>query len=131
MTTLTTRRSLLRATAAGIALSPLLVEGEAFAASSVRRNLYTRKRFAVLRHRAFRLEADGRRWSVRLSKVGNLPNCARKAEHAFSLTFRAGRSGPPQGSYVLSRRGFAPTTLFVVPSDRGRRTYEAVIFRKP
>jgi hypothetical protein len=32
---------------------------------------------------------------------------------------------------VLRRPGFKPTTLFVVPSDAQRRTYQAVIFRKP
>ena len=47
------------------------------------------------------------------------------------VTFRSGARGPEQGSYVLRRPGFKATTLFLVPSDRDRRTYEAVIFRKP
>ena len=129
--TLTTRRALLRATAIGVALAPVLVGPEVYAAATTRRDLYARTRFAALRRRSFRLDGAGRHWRVKLTHVGNLPNCARKDPHAFSLTFRSGATGPEQGSYVLRRPGFTPTTLFVVPSDRGRRTYEAVVFRKP
>ena len=68
---------------------------------------------------------------MKLTKVGNLPNSKKRNPHAFSLTFRSGATGPEQGSYVLRRPGFKATTLFLVPSDRDRRTYEAVIFRKP
>ena len=129
--TVTTRRALLRATAVGAALAPLLVAPEVYAAATTRRNLYARSRFSVLRHKAFRLDGAGRHWRVTLTKVGNLPNCAKKDPHAFSLTFRTGSAGPEQGSYVLRRPGFKPTTVFLVPSDRGRRTYEAVVFRRP
>jgi hypothetical protein len=129
--TSTTRRALLRASALGAALAPLLVAPEVYAAATTRRDLYARARFSAMRHKAFRLEGAGRHWRVKLTKVGNLPNCAKRDPHAFSLTFRAGATGPEQGSYVLRRPGFKPTTLFVVPSDRQRRTYEAVIFGKP
>lgn len=129
--TTTTRRSLLVATAVGAALAPVLVAPDVYAAATTRRDLYARKRFTALRRKPFRLEADGRHWRVRLVAVGDLPGCPRRAPHAFSLTFRAGAVGPGQGSYVLRRPGFKPTTLFVVPSDRRRRTYEAVVFRKP
>jgi hypothetical protein len=129
--TKTTRRSLLRASALGAALAPLLLAPEVYAAATTRRDLYARKRFSALRRKAFRLEGAGRHWRVKLTKVGNLPNCKKKDPHAFSLTFRSGAAGPEQGSYLLRRPGFKPTTLFLVPSDRDRRTYEAVIFRKP
>jgi hypothetical protein len=85
---------------------------------------------AVASPKAFS-EGAGRHGRVKLTKVGNLPNCHRGDAHAFSLTFRFGSTGPAQGSYVLRRPGFRATTLFIVPSDAGRRTYEAVIFRKP
>jgi len=127
----TTRRSLLRASALGVALAPLLLAPEVYAAATTRRDLYARKRFSALRRKAFRLEGNGRHWRVKLTKIGNLPNCKKKDPHAFSLTFRSGAAGPEQGSYLLRRPGFKPTTLFLVPSDRDRRTYEAVIFRKP
>jgi hypothetical protein len=127
----TTRRTLLRASALGAAIAPLLLAPEVYAARTTRRDLYARSRFAALRRRTFRLEGPTRHWRVRLTKVRNLPNCSRHDQHAFSLTFRAGSTGPEQGSYVLRRPGFRPTTLFIVPSDRRRRTYEAVIFRKP
>jgi hypothetical protein len=129
--TRTTRRSLIRASALGVALAPLLLAPEAYAAATTRRDLYARTRFSGLRRKAFRLEGAGRHWRVKLTKVGNLPNCRKQDPHAFSLTFHAGSTGPEQGSYVLRRPGFKATTLFVVPSDPERRTYQAVIFRKP
>jgi hypothetical protein len=129
--TSTTRRSLLRASALVAALAPVLVAPEVYAAATTRRDLYTRSRFAAMRRKTFRLEGPTRHWRVRLTKVANLPNCSKRNPHAFSVTFRAGVRGPEQGSYVLRRPGFKATTLFLVPSDAGRRTYEAVIFRKP
>ena len=128
--TSTTRRTLLRATALGVALAPVLVAPDVYAAATTRRDLYTRKRFSVLRRKSFRMEGAGRRWRVRLTDVGNLPNCRPRDQHAFSVTFKTGARGPEQGSYVFRRPGFKPTTLFVVPDPR-RRTYRAVVFRKP
>ena len=124
----TSRRALLFASAWGVVAAPFVGAAEA---ATTQRNLYARDRFTSLRRKAFRLEGAGRHWRVKLTKVGNLPNCTKKNPHAFSLTFRSGATGPEQGSYVLRRPGFRPTTLFVVPSDTRRRTYEAVIFRKP
>jgi hypothetical protein len=129
--TVVTRRALMGAGALGVALAPLLVAPEVYAAATTRRNLYSRSRFSSLRRKSFRLEGAGRHWRVTLTKVGNLPNCRKKDQGAFSLTFRTGAFGPEQGSYVLRRPGFRPTTLFLVPSDAGRRTYEAVVFQKP
>ena len=127
----TTRRTLLRASAVGLALTPVLVAPEVFAAATTRRGLYARDRFASLRRKSFRLEGPSRQWRVRLTKVGDLANSRRGDQHRFSLTFRCGTAGPEQGSYVLRRAGFRPTTLFLVPTDPGRRTYEAIVFRKP
>jgi hypothetical protein len=129
--TSTTRRTLLGASILGALLAPVLIAPEVYAAATTRRDLYTRSRFTALRHKAFRLEGPTRHWRVRLTEVRNLPNCSKRNPHAFSLTFRAGAAGPDQGSYVLRRPGFKATTLFLVPSDHARRTYEAVIFRKP
>jgi len=126
----TSRRAVLFASAWGAVAAPFLASAEASAAATTKANLYVRDRFTPLRRKSFRLEAAGRHWRVKLTKVGNLANCQRSAQHAFSLTFRAGSAGPEQGSYVLRRPGFKATTLFVVPSA-DRRTYEAVIFRKP
>jgi len=129
--TSTTRRTLLRAAVIGTALAPVLVAPDVFAAVTTRRQLYSRPRFSALRRKTFRLDGPGRRWRVRLTAVGNLPDRPRKDPHAFSLTFRFGARGPEQGSYVLRRPGFKATTLFLVPRDPGRRTYDAVVFRKP
>lgn len=125
----TTRRSLLRAGALGVVLAPVLMAPEVYAAATTRRDLYTRKRFSALRRRSFRLDGAGRHWRVKLTEVRNLPNTRRRDQHAFSLTFRSGSTGPEQGSYVLRRPGFRATTLFLVPSDPARRTYQAVIHR--
>ena len=126
-----TRRTLLAASALGAVLAPVLLAPDVYAATTTRRDLYTRSRFWALRRKTFRLDGAGRHWRVKLTKVGNLPNSKKRNPHAFSLTFRTGAAGPEQGSYVLRRPGFKATTLFLVPSDRDRRTYEAVIFRKP
>jgi len=127
----TTRRTLLRAGAVGLALAPVLVAPEVFAAANTRRGLYSRDRFTSLRRTSFRLEGPSRQWRVRLTRVGDLANTRRGDQHRFSLTFRCGTAGPEQGSYVLRRHGFRPTTLFLVPTDSRRRTYEAIVFRKP
>jgi hypothetical protein len=127
----TTRRSLLRAGALGVAIAPILLAPEVYAASTTRRDLYSRKRFSALRRKTFRLDGAGRHWRVKLTEVRNLPHTPRKDQHRFSLTFRFGSAGPEQGSYVLRRPGFKATTLFLVPTGSDRRTYEAVIFRKP
>ena len=124
----TSRRALLVASAWGVVAAPFVGAAEA---ATTKKNLYARGRFTALRRKAFRLEGAGGRWRVKLAEVGNLPNCKKLDQNAFSLTFRCGRTGPEQGSYVLRRPGFKATTLFLVPSDSGRRTYQAVIFRKP
>ena len=129
--TSTTRRTLLGASVIGAIVAPVLLAPDAYAAATTRRSLYARTRFSALRRKTFRLDGAGRHWRVRLTDVGNLRNCTKKDPHTFSLTFRAGSTGPEQGSYVLRRPGFKPTTLFLVPSDPDRLTYEAVIFRKP
>jgi hypothetical protein len=110
--TSTTRRSLLRVGALGLVLAPVLVAPEVFGAVTTRKDLYVRRRFAVLRHRTFRLEGAGRHWRARLTAVRNLPQCTKGSAYAFR------------------RPGFKATTLFLVPSS-DRRTYQAVIFRKP
>jgi len=127
----TTRRSLLRAGALGLALGPVLLAPEAFAAFTTRHTLYARDRFAALRHRSFLLEGPERTWRARLVSVRDLPNGKRLDPSSFCLTFRAVGQGPAQGTYLLKRRGFAPTSLFLVPSDADRRNYAAVVFHKP
>ena len=88
-------------------------------------NLYTRSRFAALLDQTFQLGGV----AVTLAAVTDLAGAPAGAEGSFGLTFRAAAAGPPQGSYLLRRTGFTPTTLFVVPSDEDRRTYEAVVHR--
>jgi hypothetical protein len=129
--TSTTRRSLIRAAVTSVALAPVLIAPRVYAAATTSRDLYSRPRFSSLRRKTFRLDGNGRHWRVRLTAVGNLPGRPRRDPHAFSLTFRSGARGPEQGSYVLRRPGFKSTTLFLVPRDAGRRTYDAVVFRKP
>jgi hypothetical protein len=128
--TQTTRRTLLRSAAFAVVAAPFLAAPEVLAATT-HRALYVRTRFRLLRHKTFRMEGAGRRWRVELTEVGNLSHAQRRDQHAFTLTFRTGSRGPEQGSYVFRRPGFRPTMLFVVPTGEDRRTYEAVIFRKP
>ncbi len=124
--TQTTRRSILGASAAAAFLAPFAPVRSAFGATATR-DLYTRVRFRRQLRSSFRV-TDGRRtWRMRLVRVSNLPEAPAGDRRRFVLTFRSRAPGPPQGSYVFRRRRFTGTTLFIVPSDRERRTYQAVI----
>ena len=125
------RRNLMLGGALGVVLAPFASLRASFAKGTTKRPLYRRSRFKPLRHRSFDVVGGGGRWTMKLSKIGNLPHTARGDDRSFSLTFRCRRSGPPQGSYTLRRNRFAATTLFLVPSDKRHRTYQAVIFTKP
>jgi hypothetical protein len=121
------RRALLGGTALGALTAAFAGARPAFAS---RRSLYSRARFAPLFRQRFRL-VDGRHsWTVTLVRIGNLRYARKGDNRSFSLTFRSRTAGPPQGTYVLRRRGFTPTSLFVVP-DAHHRNYEAIVFRTP
>lgn len=124
----TSRRAVLRAGVASVVLAPFGWAVPADAAARAQR-LYRRRRFTPLVGRAFRLEGDRRGWSVRLKEVRNLPRTSRGDDRCFRLTFTSRVAGPPQGTYRLTRKGFGPTDLFLVPSDPERRTYTAIINR--
>jgi hypothetical protein len=129
-----TRRGLLGAGVAG-AVAGIL--GQAPAAEAARRrkrprrkeNPYARRRYARMVGRRFKLVGATSAAGLRLIRVGDLPSGRVGDTRCFSLTFRTARPGPPQGTYTLRRRGFAPTELFIVPADANRRTYQAVINR--
>lgn len=123
----TTRRALLRASAFGVLVAPLASVRTAFAAATT--NLYTRSRFSPLINKSFTLVGATGSWSVVLTQVSDLPQAAKGDNQRFGLTLRSSVSGPPQDTYTLKRGGFTSTTLFVVPSDATRRTYQAIINR--
>ena len=122
------RRGLLGASFLAVVLAPFVDTTEAFAARKHGRHHYSRKRFKPLLGRRSRLTGPATRTPVRLIRIDNLSSAARGDEHRFALVFRATKAGPPQGTYTLRRRGFAPTQLFLVP-DASRRTYVAVVNR--
>lgn len=122
------RRGLLGAGAFGLVLGPV-VSGPVAAAAT--QDLYVRSRFTPLLNKAFTLNAKSGIWRVTLTEIADLAHPASGARHCFSLSFRCSGAGPTQGSYSLRRSGFTSTTLFVVPSDAGRRTYQAVINSAP
>ena len=120
------RRGLLGAAFFGGVLAPF---ARGTAAEAARRtNLYSRRRFSPLLARKFHLVGEGQRTTVRLVKISNLPGAVKGHNGCFALTFKAGKVGPPQGTYTLRRQGFRATTLFVVPDQR-RRTYRAIVNR--
>ena len=120
------RRAVLGASAAGAAILAVGLPAETAAAADVR-VLYRRRRFARLRGRTFRLVSPAGSWTVKLTRVTDLPHAVHGDQRSFALTFRRGKAGPPQGTYTLRRKGFRPTVLFVVPSAARRRTYEVVV----
>ena len=126
----TTRRTLLRTGALTLVAAPFALPRAAFAAATSTDRLYRRSRFAGLRRKSFKVTGgEAGAWRLRLTSVSDLDRARRGDQESFSLTFRSPVSGPPQGSYTLGRAGFASTTLFLVPSDSSRRTYQAVVNR--
>ncbi len=89
--------------------------------------LYRRTRFARRRGLSFTATGSGVRIGLKLVKVADIPGAGRGSARSFELTFTAPRKGPEQGTYTLTRTGFSATSLFLVPSDAGRRTYRAVV----
>ncbi len=127
MTTSTTRRTVLSGAFLGLVSAPFATLRPAFAAP---RSLYSRARFAATFRQRFWLVDGDNRWRVRLVRISDLPYAPKGDSRSFALTFRSAAAGPPQGTYVVRRRGFTPTTLFVVPDPR-RRTYQAIVFSVP
>ena len=125
----TTRRGLLRAGVATLVLAPFASVRSAFGATASS-DLYTRARFRRQLRSSFRVVGRTGEWRMRLIRVNNLPKAPDGDRRRFALTFRSRVPGPPQGSYVFRRKRFAATTLFVVPSDPKRRTYQAVVSSK-
>lgn len=120
------RRTVLGAGATGAAALAVGPAVEAAGAAAAR-DLYTRRRFTRQRGKKFLLSNGSRTWAVKLTHIKDLEHAARGEQRSFALTFRRATPGPPQGTYTLRRPGFSPTVLFVVPSDRRRRTYEVVV----
>jgi len=120
------RRSLLAAGAWGAAMSPFLGAGSA---NAVRPRAYSRARFLSLRRKRFRFAGPGGRWTGRLVEISDLSSVQAGDDQAYGLTFAARRPGPEQGTFTMQRHRFAPMTLFLVPTDAGRRTYYAVVNR--
>jgi hypothetical protein len=123
----TSRRALLRASALGVVVAPFASVRTAFAAATT--NLYTRSRFTPLVNKTVKFAGPTGSWSMTLSQVSDLPQAAGGDNYRFGLTFRSPVAGPLQGTYTMQRSGFTSTSLFVVPSDTSRRTYQAVINR--
>lgn len=125
------RRALLGAGAAGMAAAAVAAAPIAAEAAAPLRvsGLYSRKRFLPLRGRPMWLSDGIRSWPVRLGAVSDLSPALRGADGSFTLTFHSTVAGPPQGTYTLTYRGFVATTMFVVPSDARRRTYQVVVNR--
>ncbi len=122
------RRALLRAGVFGVVLVPAVSARPAFGAAGPA-NLYIRSRFTPLLNAAFKMVGTTSSWSATLLQISDLPPAASGDKYRFGLTFRTPVAGPPQGSYTFRRSGFTATTLFVVPTDASRRSYQAVINR--
>ncbi len=136
------RRSVLGATASGVAVAvvgvpaaPDLAVAAPLPAHAVpaargytrERSLYRRKRFAKLRTKKFTVVVPGGRMRMTLVRVANIQGVEKGSKRSFELTFAAPRKGPVQGTYLVERRRFAATSLFLVPTDDTRRTYRAVV----
>ncbi|HYF72199.1 MAG TPA: hypothetical protein VD864_05230 [Nocardioides sp.] len=136
----TSRRALIRAGALAATATPLVAPAAAAAAggagspdalggerAGTARRLYVRSRFTPVRGAGFTVVEPTGRWRMRLTDIGDLSPDRPGDEHAFTLTFASPVPGPSQGTFVVRRTGFPATTLFLVPSDHERRTYQAIV----
>ncbi len=139
-----TRRTVLATGAGGMALAavtaavpdaaaaaPSLVDARtaALAERGFTRNakLYRRKRFKAHRTMVFKVSGPGVHLRMKLTDVSNIPLVTKGSNRSFELVFKARHAGPPQGTYTFRRRGFKATSLFMVPTDAGRRTYRVTV----
>ena len=129
--TSTSRRTVLAAGAAAVVAAAVpVLPAEAAPVVPVARGvarLYRRKRFAPRVGTLFELAGKGGRWRARLVGVTDLPGARAGDERCFGLTFAFTGRGPGQGTYLLRRKGFTETELFVVPVDAERGTVQAVV----
>lgn len=140
----TSRRALLRAgalaAAAAPVVAPLVTAAPAAAAggsgatgaalpgrATSSRRLYRRSRFTPFLGAGFTVVEPARRWSMRLTDVGDLSPGQPGDDRCFTLTFTSRIAGPSQGTFLVRRTGFPATTLFLVPSDHDRRSYQAIV----
>ncbi len=141
----TSRRTVLRAGALAAAAAPLVAPAAASAAGgrsgapagstagagprrpTIARPLYRRSRFAPYVGQSFLVIDPAGRRPMTLTGVGDRAVGRPADERSFTLTFTADEPGPAQGTFLVRRTGFPSTTLFLVPSDPDRRTYQAII----
>ena len=132
------RRHLIEAGAAAIAAGALGVGAPVVGAPAVAQaadptytayaSLYTRRRFALKQGKGFSICRNRTGTPVVLTEVADLPGGKPGSPTRFRLTFRVRGTEPlpPQATYTLRRRNFAPTSLFLVPTP-GRRSMTAII----
>ena len=115
------RRGLLKAGALTVMLAPLIVAPTT--------NLYSRSRFSPLLGQTFGVSDAVGKASMTLARISDLKGAVPDDDDAFTLTFRSARGEFGQGTYNLSRPGFANTEMFLVPADASRSIYQAIINR--
>lgn len=135
------RRSVIAASATGLVAGGVLAPvGAADAAPTPARapaarpfttspHLYARSRFAALRKARFTVRGPAGSTTMVLVSVADVPGAPHGDNRHYQLTFRCSAPGPHQGTFTLERRGFTPTSMFLVPNDEERRYYLAIVNR--
>lgn len=122
-----TRRQMIATTALGTVAGPLATAAPATAAKPVSDPL-SRTRFAGLVGATFTLASATASWSARLDDVRDIVGAPAGSDTRFSLGFTSSRAGRTDGTYALSRPGFASTPLFLVAAP-DRRSWVATVNR--
>ena len=121
-----TRRQLFATTTLGTVAGVVTAPG-ANAAKATSSPL-SRSRFSGLVGATFTLSAGSTSWTARLDAVKDLVGAPAGSDSRFSLSFSASRAGGPDGTYSLSRPGFAATTIFLVGAP-ARTSWVATVNR--
>jgi hypothetical protein len=133
------RRSVITLSAGTLGLAALTVAAQpSLALAATRLNLLApadpvRSNFVGLIGAVFRAESGGISFPLTLTAVHDLvPATVPDDELRFNLIFDSAQASPPEGIYLLSNAGAAPTSLFISPigpSD-GPATMQALVNRR-
>jgi hypothetical protein len=86
----------------------------------------SRSRWGSLVGSSFTAKSATSTWSTRLAAIDDLPGSP-GSDRRYAMRFTS-TSKPPEGTYSLSRPGFAATALHLVPGSTGT-TWTAVVNR--
>lgn len=110
------------------AAAALLVDTPVAAAPKPVRDPLRRSRFTAELGQRFTLSSSSTSWTAALSRLDDLQAATPGDEKKFALVLDATKAGLGDGTYTLSRPGFAATEVFLV-ADPARHSWVGIVNR--